>query len=262
MQKNKRSVEKFALVHTESVKALKIVDKLRNIFTSHEPNCADVIIVIGGDGELLHAMHKYMHLGIPFYGINCGSIGFLMNEFDANNIKSNIETSVEAKLHVLEMIAEDCNGTITKALAINEVSIFRKTSQAANIQIIVDGIERMPKLVSDGVMIATPAGSSAYNLSAGGHIVPLESNILCLTPVSPFRPRDWRGALLKSSCNIKFNILDYDKRKVSAVADFKEIENVKSVSIRSVNNKCIHLLFDKNHSFEDRIIKEQFYMLP
>jgi len=258
VEKIKRSLTHFALEHNQSEQSLKVANDFKKLYTIYQPEDADVIIVIGGDGELLHAMHKYMHLNIPFYGINSGSVGFLMNPQNIRNIKTNIESAIKTSLHLLEMVTEDYDGAICKAVAINEVSIFRKTSQAAKIQIIIDDVERMPELIADGVLIATPAGSSAYNLSAGGAIVPLGSNILCLTPVCPFRPRRWHGALLRSTSHIKFNILEYEKRPVSAVADFKEYPNIKSVSIKSINNRSIHLLFDKNHTFEDRIIKEQF----
>lgn len=258
-KQTQHNFKNFAFVSQQSAKASKLVDELKQVFTFCQPDEADAIIVIGGDGELLHSMHKYMHLNIPFYGINCGSIGFLMNSPHINDARQNIDTALTTHLHLLEMIAEDHDGTIHKALAINEVSIFRKTSQACKIQITVDGVERMPELISDGVLVSTPAGSSAYNLSAGGLIVPLGANILCLTPICPFRPRRWNGALLRSSSHIQFNILEYDKRKVSTVADFREFTNIKSVSIKSINNKSIQLLFDKHHNFEDRIIKEQFH---
>ena len=219
---------------------------------------ADVIMVAGGDGELLHNIHRYMHLNIPFYGVNLGSLGFLMNPLDIKNILQNIQESTASTLNPLLMQAEDVDGQIHKALAINEVSIFRKTNQAAKFRIEVNGVERMSELVADGALVATPAGSSAYNLSAGGHILPLESNMLCLTPICSFRPRRWHGALLPSPASIKFEILNTNKRPVNATADFQEFSNIKSVTIKSTNDKSIKLLFNKNHTLEDRIIKEQF----
>lgn len=258
MEKNKIAINKIAIVHGENTKSYEIADAIKKVFTKVEPEDADLIVVIGGDGQLLHALHKYMDLNIPFYGINAGSIGFLMNNFHMEDFLKNLENSKEAILYPLEMQAEDGNGVAHKALAINEVSIFRSTNQAAKFSIEVNGIVRMPKLSGDGAIVATPAGSSAYNLSAGGTIVPLGSNVLCLTPICPFRPRRWQGAILPSNVTIKFDIIDSEKRPVNAVADFHEIQNVRSVMVKSAANMPIKLLFDHNHTFEDRVIKEQF----
>jgi NAD+ kinase len=258
MEKNKITIDKIAIVHGESAKSHEIASSIEKVYTKVDPAEADLIVVIGGDGQLLHALHKYMHLNIPFYGINAGSIGFLMNNFHIEDFLKNLGNSKAATLYPLEMQAEDNNGTIRKALAINEVSIFRKTNQAAKFSIEVDGVIRMPELSGDGAIVATPAGSSAYNLSAGGTIVPLGSNVLCLTPICPFRPRRWQGALLPSNVTIKFDIMDSEKRPVNAVADFHEIQDVRSVKVKSASNKPIKLLFDHNHTFEDRVIKEQF----
>lgn len=258
LEKDKISVNKLALVHNNSVRSLKIVDKLNSLYKFVTPEQADAIIVVGGDGELLHALHKHMDLDIPFYGINSGSIGFLMNVPNVLKLDQYLNTSIGAHLHPLEMEVETVKGVSHTALAINEVSIFRQTNQAAKFKIEVDNIERMPELIADGALISTPAGSSAYNLSAGGPIVPLGSNVLCLTPICPFRPRRWQGALLPSSAVIKFDMLEYDKRPVNSVADFHEVQNVKSIIVKSREDKLIRLLFDKNHSLKDRVIKEQF----
>jgi len=258
LEKNKISIEKLALVHNDSIRSLKIIDKLKSLYKFVVPEKADAIIVIGGDGELLHALHKYMELDIPFYGINSGSIGFLMNVPNVLKLDQYLNTSIGAHLHPLEMKVETVKGVIHTALAINEVSIFRQTNQAAKFRIEVDNIERMPELIADGALISTPAGSSAYNLSAGGPIVPLGSNVLCLTPICPFRPRRWQGALLPSSAVIKFDMLEVDKRPVNSVADFHEVQDVKSIIVKSREDKLIRLLFDKNHSLKDRVIKEQF----
>jgi NAD+ kinase len=258
LEKNEISIEKLALVHNDSVRSLKIVDKLKSLYKFVSPEKADAIIVVGGDGELLHALHKYMELDIPFYGINSGSIGFLMNVPNVLKLDQYLNTSIGAHLHPLEMKVETVKGEIHTALAINEVSIFRQTNQAAKFRIEVDNIERMPELIADGALISTPAGSSAYNLSAGGPIVPLGSNVLCLTPICPFRPRRWQGALLPSSAIIKFDMLECDKRPVNSVADFHEVQNVKSIIVKSREDKLIRLLFDRNHSLKDRVIKEQF----
>ena len=218
----------------------------------------DVIIVIGGDGELLHAIHKYMHLHKPFYAINAGTIGFLANHF-ADNIKDKINHTKPSYLHPLEMVAENLSGEKFKALAINEAYIFRTSHQAAKFSIKVENITRMEELVADGAIVATPAGSSAYNLSAGGHIVPLGSNILSLTPICPFRPRRWKGALLDHKTLVRFDVRTPDQRPVSAVADFQEFKNIKYMEVRERTDLTVTLLFDSEHSFEDRIIKEQFW---
>jgi NAD+ kinase len=261
MEKEKFKIEKIAVISSNTDDAKKIELLLAQIFEKCKPELADIIIVIGGDGSMLHALHKYMHLNIPFYGINAGSVGFLMNvpilEKILENFLENLKNSKVTKLYPIEMEATTTSGKIHKAIAINEVSIFRKTNQAAKFKIIVDGIERM-ELSSDGALVSTPAGSSAYNLSAGGPIVPLTSKVLCLTPICPFRPRRWSGALLPANVTISFEILDHIKRPVNAVADFYEFDNITSVSMRSSRSQTIRILFDENHTFEDRVIKEQF----
>ena len=256
--KKEINLDRIAIIHNRSAEASAVANKLKEIYDFILPEYAEIIIVVGGDGTLLHALHKYMHLNVPFYGVNAGSIGFLMNELDINQLSENLLQSTETTLHPLNMEAEDAEGNIHSALAINEVSIFRKTNQAAKFSININQIERMPELIADGAIVATPAGSSAYNLSAGGPIIPLKSEVLCLTPICPFRPRRWHGALLPSSALINFEIFETSHRPVNAVADFIEFENIKSVSIKSANDKAIRLLFNKNHSLEDRIIKEQF----
>ncbi|MCC8417934.1 MAG: NAD kinase [Rickettsia endosymbiont of Bryobia graminum] len=251
------SLNKLALIHNNSAKSLRLIEQLKHIHKFYPVTEAEVIIVVGGDGELLHAIHNYMELDIPFFGVNSGSVGFLMNNITAKTLLDNLHSSKIEHLHPLKMEAETIDGQIHNALAINEVSIFRKTNQAAKFRIEIDQIERI-KLVADGAMVATPAGSSAYNLSAGGPILPLESNVLCLTPICPFRPRRWHGALLPFSSNVKFEILEHSKRPVNVAADFQEFNNIKSVSIKSVKNHSIKLLFDKINTLENRIIKEQF----
>ncbi|MDP4708685.1 MAG: NAD kinase [Rickettsiaceae bacterium] len=250
-------MQKIAVVSGTTEESSRIMTSLEKIFTKCTPEDADLIIVIGGDGSMLHALHKYMHLNIPFYGINAGSVGFLMNSLHLDNFLENLQNSKTTNLYPLEMQAIGIKGENFEALAINEVSIFRKTNQAAKFKIEIDGIERM-ELSADGALVSTPAGSSAYNLSAGGPIVPLTSKVLCLTPICPFRPRRWNGALLPADVTIKFDILNYEKRPVNAVADFYEFQDIKSVSVRSSNKQVIKILFDERHTFEDRVIKEQF----
>lgn len=253
----KIQIKNIALIANTMSEAQFVTNILPKTIKQTKPEKADLIIVIGGDGSMLHALHKYMHLNIPFYGINSGSIGFMMNDFHSDSFFESLETSKITNLYPLEMTAEDIEGNISTALAINEVSIFRQTNQAAKFKIFVDNIERM-QLSADGALVSTPAGSSAYNLSAGGSIVPLTSKILCLTPICPFRPRRWGGALLPVNVEITFLIMENEKRPVNAVADFYEFRNVISVSVKSTDKQVIKLLFDKHHTFEDRVIKEQF----
>jgi NAD+ kinase len=257
MEKENIRIENIAIISSNSAEALAIESKLKKLFNPTTPEKADLIIVIGGDGSMLHALHNYMHLDIAFYGINAGSVGFMMNKFHIENFIENLNYAKTTKLYPLEMNTINIDGKTESALAINEVSIFRKTNQAIKFKIIIDGIERM-EMAADGALVSTPAGSSAYNLSAGGPIVPLTSKILCLTPICPFRPRRWGGALLPANAEIKFEILDSKKRPVHAVADFFESKDINSVTIRSTDKKVIKLLFDRHHTFEDRVIKEQF----
>ncbi len=257
MEKENILVKKIAIISSNSAPAEAIENLLKKLFDKAAPEQADLIIVIGGDGSMLHALHNYMHLDIPFYGINAGSVGFMMNKFHVENFLENLQRSKIAKLYPLQMNTINNDGKTASALAINEVSIFRKTNQAAKFKIIVDGIERMT-MSADGALVSTPVGSSAYNLSAGGPIVPLTSKVLCLTPICPFRPRRWGGALLPVDVEIKFEIIDSKKRPVNAVADFFEFKDIASVTIKSTDTKVIKLLFDQRHTFEDRVIKEQF----
>ena len=223
------------------------------------PQNIDLIIVLGGDGFMLHCLHLYMHLNIPVYGINCGTVGFLLNPLNmTKNLMDKINNAVVTITYPLEMIAHLIDGTNKKHLAINEVSLFRKTNQAVKIQIIVDGLIRLEELVCDGVLLSTPAGSSAYNSSLNGAILPIGSNILALTPISPFRPKKWSGALLPNKARVELKVIDHETRKANAVADFIEVESIKSVVIQEKHDKPIRLLFDINHSLEERILKEQF----
>ena len=257
MAETKRKINKIALINNDNDTSIALAHKIKKLLPISSPEEADVIIVIGGDGSLLHAMHKYLHLNIPFYGINAGSIGFLMNNFHADDFSINLEYAKSTKLYPLEMYAINTENMKFQALAINEVSIFRATNQAAKFKINIDGVERII-LSSDGALVSTPAGSSAYNLSAGGAIVPLTSKVLCLTPICPFRPRRWNGALLPANVEIEFEIIDPNTRPINAVADFHEFKNIKSVQIKSTDKQIIQILHDKHHTFEDRVIKEQF----
>ncbi|RYE05732.1 MAG: NAD kinase [Rickettsiaceae bacterium] len=251
--------KKLSLVHNNLPKTLEIVKELKSFCNFVAPNEADILIVIGGDGELLSSIHQHIELDIAFYGVNSGSVGFLMNGLStANLIINNIEEATETQVYPLEMQAQDKNGKIYQALAINEVSILRNTSQAAKLAIEINDVKRMPELIADGLLISTPAGSSAYNLSAGGPIVPLGSNIICMTSICPFRPRRWQGALLSATTRIKIDVLEHHKRSVNINADSYQFDDIVAVSLKAKHNKAIRLLFDKNHNLRDKIIEEQF----
>jgi NAD+ kinase len=218
----------------------------------------DVLLVLGGDGFMLQALHKYMHRHIPVYGMNCGSIGFLLNTYSPDFLLERITEARRSQLHPLAMYARTADGKERHELAINEVSLFRESRQAAKIRVTIDHVVRVQEMIADGVLVATPAGSTAYNFSAGGPIIPLTGNMLALTPIAPFRPRRWKGALLNHSSSVTFEILEQDKRPVSAVADFTEVRDVVSVSIYEERSITLSLLFDPEHNLGERILKEQF----
>jgi NAD+ kinase len=219
---------------------------------------SDFIIALGGDGTMLRALHESGDSDIPVYGMNKGSLGFLLNPYRPDDLIHRIEHAHRVAIHPLQMNAKAQDGTLHKSIAYNEVSLLRQVRQAAKLTVTVDGIERLPELICDGIMVATPAGSTAYNLSAHGPIIPLSANILALTPISAFRPRRWRGALLPGHARIRFDILEADKRPVSATADDMEVRNVISVEIEQANHLNKTILFDPDHSLEERVLKEQF----
>lgn len=227
-------------------------------YTIKPPEQADVIIALGGDGHMLEVMHQTMALQKPLYGMNLGSVGFLLNNYSPDFLFDRIRKSRGVVLNPLLMEAETKDGTIIKAHAINEVSLWRSSRQAAKIAIEIDGVNRLAELICDGVMLATPAGSTAYNLSAHGPIIPIRAQVLALTPVCPFRPRRWRGALLPRDARIRFTVLEPDKRPVNAAADSREAEYIVQVDIYEDRKTEICLLFDDGQSLEDRVIREQF----
>ena len=220
---------------------------------------ADIIVALGGDGIMLRALHKYIDLSTPIYGMHRGSIGFLMNEYNEKNLFERLRKAEIAVIHPLIMAAIDRKGKKHKARAINEVSLLRQTYQAAKLCISVDKRVRLKELVADGALIATPAGSTAYNFSAHGPILPIRAQLLALTPLSPFRPRRWRGALLPADASVTIDVLDADERPVSAAADHMEVRNVTRVTIRQDKKTAIPLLFDAGHSLDERVLREQFY---
>ena len=219
---------------------------------------AGVIVCLGGDGFMLQTLHDLHGSGLPVYGMNCGTVGFLMNTFQLEDLPERLARAEEAVINPLSMRATAPDGTVTEALAINEVSLLRAGPQAAKLRISVDGKERMEELVCDGALVSTPAGSTAYNYSAHGPILPIGADILALTAVAAFRPRRWRGALLPKSAVVRFDVLDHDKRPVRADADTRAVPEVVSVEIRSEPNVEHRILFDPGHGLEERLIVEQF----
>jgi len=222
------------------------------------PETAAVVVALGGDGCMLETQHRLLGRNVPVYGMNCGSVGFLMNDFHEDGLLERLAVAQAAVLHPLRMRAEAADGSLRDALAINEVSLLRETRQAAKVRILIDGKVRLGELICDGVLVATPAGSTAYNLSAHGPIVPLGANLLPLTPISAFRPRRWRGALLPADAAVVFEILEAEKRPVAAVADYTEVRDVRRVEVREDRGVSLTLLFDPDHGLSERIIAEQF----
>jgi NAD+ kinase len=256
------SLTKIACVADDSPKAQAALRAIREhhdiVDITRRRMAAEVIVVLGGDGFMLQSLHNYMKMKLPFYGIHCGTVGFLMNEHALTNLPERIRHARAATLYPLHMYARRTTGKISQALAFNEVSLFRQGRQAAKIKVSIDHVVRLRELTCDGVMVATAAGSTAYNFSAGGPIIPLGSNVVALTPLVPFRPRRWRGALLPHDSSINFTILEPKKRPVNAVADFTEIQDVTEVVISEQRKSGVTLLFDAEHNLEERIIKEQF----
>lgn len=222
------------------------------------PGNADVIVALGGDGFMLQTLHGSQHLNVPVYGMNRGTIGFLMNEYAESALEARLEAAEEAVLNPLTMTAWDADGSEHKALAINEVSLLRAGPQAAKLRITVDGRLRMAELVCDGALVATPAGSTAYNYSAHGPVLPIGSDVLALTAVAAFRPRRWRGALLPKMAHVRFDVLEAEKRPVMAEADSRSIRDVVAVEIQSEPAVVHRILFDPGHGLEERLISEQF----
>lgn len=249
---------KFHFTSSFSLEAKNAQKKLEKMYQQNSPNEADIIIPIGGDGFLLKCLHDYSNLNKLFFGINYGSIGFLMNTVNEENLLEIVKNSKKNEFKPLKMNALDKNGNNFESIAYNEVSLMRQTHQASKVQIKINDTIRMEELICDGVLLSTAAGSTAYNLSAHGSILPLDSNLLALTPISAFRPRRWKGALISEKNSIEFIVKNYDERPASVTADNIEYREIKSVKITtSSKDKCI-VLFDKNHSMEDKILNEQF----
>ena len=248
----------IAFVASHTPEAREAYGRLENRYGNADPAKADVIVALGGDGLMLQTLHKFMNSGKPIYGMHRGTVGFLMNEFVEERLTERLSNAHITVIHPLVMQARDAQGRTHEHRAINEVSLFRQSAQAAHLQIMIDGQERLAELISDGVLVATPAGSTAYNLSAQGPIIPINAPLLALTPISPFRPRRWRGALLPNKAKVTIEIMDADKRPVAAVADHDEVRSVRRVDIAMDHNISINMLFDPGHNLDERILREQF----
>ncbi len=248
----------ISFVASETPEAQAALVKLTERYGNADTATADVIVALGGDGLMLQTLHRFIGTGTPIYGMNRGSVGFLMNEFRERGLRKKLSEAQRSVVHPLSMRAIDQDGTEVRAEAINEVSLLRRSYQAAKLRISIDGQVRLTELVADGVLLATPAGSTAYNLSANGPILPLDAPLLALTPISAFRPRRWRGALLPDHAKVTIEVLEAQKRPVSAVADHVQIDNVLRVEIEIDRTIDLVMLHDPGHSLDERILREQF----
>lgn len=249
---------RLALLSSDAPEAQAAAVDLRVRYDWVDPDKADVIVALGGDGFMLQSLHAGLHRKVPIYGMNRGTVGFLMNEYSPDDLLARLARAETVNINPLRMEARKMDGQVVVSPAINEVSLLRETRQAAKIEISIDGRVRMPELVCDGVLVATPAGSSAYNLSAHGPILPVGSDLLALTPISAFRPRRWRGALLPTEARVSFRVLEPGKRPVSAVADQIEVRDVETVSVAIDPSIELSVMFDDGHTLADRILLEQF----
>ena len=250
--------DRIAFVASAGAEAQLALAQLVELYGNRDPATADVVVALGGDGLMLQTLHEHMRTGTPIYGMHRGTVGFLMNEFATQDLIARLAAAKESVIHPLLMRATDIDGVVHIHHAINEVALFRQTHQAAHLRILIDERERMAELSADGVLVATPAGSTAYNLSAQGPIIPINAPLLALTPISPFRPRRWRGALLPNTAYVVIEVLESDKRPVAAVADHDEARNVRRVEVLSDKTISMRMLFDPGHSLEERILSEQF----
>ena len=250
--------KRIAFVASDTPSAQKARRGLIRRYGDALPETADVIVALGGDGLMLSTLQRFMNSGKPIYGMHRGTIGFLMNEFSEQNLAERLAAAEVTVIHPLLMRARDAAGRVHRHRAINEVSLFRQSYQAARLRILVDGKERLGELIADGVLLATPAGSTAYNLSVQGPIIPIGAPLLALTPISPFRPRRWRGALLPDRAQVTVEVREAAKRPVAAVADHNEVRSVRTVTIGMDHDIDMHMLFDPGHSLDERILGEQF----
>lgn len=249
---------KIAFLASETARAEGALEGLVARYGQAAPEAADVIVALGGDGFMLQTLHATKDMPAPVYGMNCGTIGFLMNEYRDTDLGARLEAAEQAIINPLRMEATRPDGSLVEALAINEVSLLRAGPQAAKLRIVVDGKLRLEELVCDGALVSTPAGSTAYNYSAHGPILPIGSDVLALTAVAPFRPRRWRGALLPKSARVRIEVLEADKRPVMAEGDSRGAGIVTAVEILSDPTIAHRILFDPGHGLEERLIREQF----
>lgn len=243
---------------TDSEPAQAALRTLHDRYGHVSPEQADVIVALGGDGYMLEALHTYLPLAKPVFGMHRGTVGFLMNDYSEDDLPARLAKAETVELHPLKMTTVDANGNKSSALAINEVSMLRESRQAAKLKIFINGRCRMEELICDGALVCTPAGSTAYNLSVHGPVLPLGASLLAVTPISAFRPRRWRGAIVPDNAVIRFEVLEAKKRPMSAVADRAEVRSVVEVSIEEDRSILIRLLFDPEHNLEERILAEQF----
>lgn len=248
----------IAFVASPTPEAQDAAVRLAANYASVAPEDADVVVALGGDGLMLQTLHRFMGTAKPIYGMNRGSVGFLMNDFREDDLLARLEAAHRSVVHPLLMVARDAEGTTHTARAINEVSMLRQTYQAAKLKLRIDGKVRLEELIADGLLVATPAGSTAYNFSVGGPILPLNAPLLALTPISAFRPRRWRGALLPDHARVTVDVIEPDHRPVSAVADHTEIRRVARVEVSMDRTVDLVMLHDPGHSLDERILREQF----
>ena len=239
----------------DAIKSLKIMKKNYNFVP---PKNADVIVALGGDGTMLKSLHNFLHLNKPIYGMNKGHIGFLMNQYSEKSLEKRLQEAIPYKLYPLKIKCFNQNSFVTESIAFNDVSLIRNSSKIAKIKIEVNNKTRIDEFLGDGCLISTPAGSSAYNLSLRGPVIPVGAKVLALTPISPYRPRRWRGALLNNDVKITLYALDSELRPVRAEADFMQFQNINKLEIELEKKLCVNLLFDPGHDLEERIINEQF----
>lgn len=249
---------RFAFVASDTEVAQQARHKLMERYGDVSSADADVIVALGGDGFMLRTLHAHLERATPVYGMKLGNIGFLMNKYRQSGLAARINNARVAELHPLEMHVRDAFGKAHTAVAFNEVSLLRQSNQAAHLEVRLNGLVKLRALICDGILVCTPAGSTAYNLSVHGPILPLEANVLALTPISAFRPRRWRGAILPHRTEVRIRVLGAGKRPVSATADFLEVRDVHSVDIRQTEGAGLRLLFDPEHNLEQRILDEQF----
>ena len=252
------SLPRVAFVASDAEAAQLAFVDLQREYGTIDPAEAEIIAALGGDGFMLETLHRFVNQNVPIFGMHRGSVGFLMNPYRLEGLANRIATAQPVVLHPLEMTTWDEHGTSAKAIAFNEVSLLRETRQGAKLRITVDGVVRLEELMADGILLSTPVGSTAYNLSAQGPIIPLDAQILALTPISAFRPRRWRGALLSHRAKVRIDCLETEKRPMSAVADFTEVRDVTAVEIYEKRNVSVTLLFDHDANLQERIFKEQF----